>query len=121
MFWWFACNGSIPKEPVPEDSGSHISEPEFVFSIAILADPHISGSAEHSARLNQAIEWINEHHESRQIELVPVLGDVGWETGLSEHYAIWKSRKDRNGTNQEETTCTCPAGQRFSMVARHRS
>ena len=84
MFWWFACSGSIPIEPVQEDSGRHISEPEFVFSIAILADPHISGSAEHSARLNQAIEWINEHQESRQIELVPVLGDVGWETGLSE-------------------------------------
>ena len=57
---------------------------EFTFSIAILADPHISGTPEHSQRLQEAIAWINEHQESRQIEVVPVLGDVGWGVGLSE-------------------------------------
>ncbi len=84
MLWWFACTGSVSTEPSIEESGNPISPPEFVYSIAILADPHISGSAEHSARLNQAVHWINEHRESRNIELVPVLGDVGWDVGLVE-------------------------------------
>ena len=85
MFWLLACNGGSESKSVEtvEDTAV-VDEMEFVFSIAVLADPHISGNAEHSARLQEAIAWINEHRENRQIELVPVLGDVGWGVGLSE-------------------------------------
>ena len=58
------------------------TELSYQFTIAVLADPHVSGNPEHTARL-QAVTWINEHAEERQIELVPVLGDVGWGEGLA--------------------------------------
>ena len=65
-----------------EVNSDEVSEATFQFSIAILADPHITGDPEHSSRLLEAIDWINTHKDSRQIELVPVLGDVGWGAGL---------------------------------------
>lgn len=85
MFWLLACNGGTePKNTDTAVDTAVVDEMAFVFSIAVLADPHISGNAEHTARLQEAIAWINEHRESRQIELVPVLGDVGWGVGLTD-------------------------------------
>jgi len=81
---WLSCTES---EKVSEDTAHReveVSDPTYVFSVAILADPHLSGDAEHRERLQEAIDWINDHTESRQIELVPVLGDVGWGAGLPE-------------------------------------
>lgn len=92
MFWLLACNdGTVPKNPDILEDTAIVDELEFVFSIAVLADPHISGNTEHAARLQEAIAWINEHRESRQIELVPVLGDVGWGVGLSESKVLLDS------------------------------
>lgn len=55
---------------------------ESLFSFVVLADPHIAGPLEHEERLEQAIEWVNEHVETRDLELVLVVGDIGWSSGL---------------------------------------
>jgi hypothetical protein len=52
------------------------------FSFAIIADPHIAGPEDHEARLETAVTWINEQAESKDIQLVLVLGDIGWSDGL---------------------------------------
>ncbi len=48
------------------------------FSFAVIADPHISGNPEHNASLKTAIDWIIGNREDRDIELVFVVGDIGW-------------------------------------------
>ena len=65
MFWLLACNGGSESKSVEtaEDTAV-VDEINLFFSIAVLADPHISGNAEHSARLQEAIAWINEHREN---------------------------------------------------------
>ncbi len=68
----FACTDpgdtGIPEPP----------DPEFAFSIAAIADPHIAGGADALERLASTVAWIDEHAESRGIDLVVVLGDIGW-------------------------------------------
>jgi len=61
-----------------------VTDPRFQFSIAVIADPHITGWEEHSQRLEQTVQWINDQKESHGIDLVFVLGDVGWGEGLVE-------------------------------------
>lgn len=88
MIWMVLLScGDANKDvsEVEDTSNTEIeSVVEYKYSIAILADPHISGDTEHSARLVQAIDWINAHAQERHIEMVPVLGDVGWGSGLME-------------------------------------
>jgi hypothetical protein len=62
------------------------AEPPFqsLFSIAVIADPHITTNADHEERLAAAIAWINENALSQEIELVVVLGDIGWGAGLTQ-------------------------------------
>ena len=55
---------------------------EFLFTFAILADPHVTSSGENLDRLGVAVDWINTQAEPRQVELVLVLGDVAWNSGL---------------------------------------
>lgn len=83
--WLLLACGTVEKQNIEDTDTAEVvlAEPTYQYSIAILADPHISGNAEHTSRLEQAIGWINDHAEARQIELVPVLGDVGWGEGLS--------------------------------------
>ena len=52
------------------------------FSFVVLADPHIEGTAEHSQRLQAAVDWVNAEKDARQIEVVVVVGDIGWGEGL---------------------------------------
>ncbi len=63
------------EEPTPADS-------EHLFSFAVLADPHITGEGDHADRLRRAIDWIALEEDARAIELVLVLGDIGWGGGL---------------------------------------
>jgi len=70
----FACT------QVEDETGP--TEPEFQFAMAVVADSHLGGSAEPAERLRAAVTWINDHRESRQIDIVPVLGDIGWGEGL---------------------------------------
>lgn len=51
----------------------------FQFSFVIVADPHIYGSAEADARLQDCVDWVNQYREAAGIELVFVVGDLGGE------------------------------------------
>lgn len=54
---------------------------EWRYSFVVIADPHIAGSADHDARLQDAIHWVNANREAEKIELVLLLGDIAWGTG----------------------------------------
>ena len=86
LMMFLGCGEKIASEDtaVRADSAFLPSEPSFQFSIAMIADPHIGGGGEHSERLRQTVQWLNAHQDSRSIELVFVLGDVGWREGLAE-------------------------------------
>ncbi|TNE89390.1 MAG: hypothetical protein EP330_11310 [Deltaproteobacteria bacterium] len=75
-----ACRPATTEEQ-PEDL-------TFAFSFAVIADPHISGAISHEERLATAVAWINAHAVERQIELVFVVGDIGWGEGLATSYAL---------------------------------
>ena len=66
----------------PEDSSGAESPLEEQFSFVVLADPHISGVPEHDERLALAVEWINAAAREKGIELVLVVGDIGWSSGV---------------------------------------
>lgn len=55
---------------------------EELFTFVVLADPHIAGPIEHEERLQKAIGWINGAAVQRNIEVVLVVGDIGWGAGL---------------------------------------
>ena len=48
------------------------------FSFAVIADPHINGSADHNAKFETAIDYIIRSKDSEDIQLVFVVGDIGW-------------------------------------------
>ena len=73
--------GCSPGES-SEDSAEVEGPLEEQFSFVVLADPHISGLVEHEERLTLAVEWINSEATSRGIELVLVVGDIGWSDGV---------------------------------------
>ena len=56
-----------------------------LFSFAVIADPHVTGNAasENALRLANCVEWINANEEENLIELVAVVGDVAWASGLA--------------------------------------
>lgn len=50
----------------------------------VFADPHIVQEGDRADRLRRAVQWVNEQAPARDIELVVVVGDIGWtETGLT--------------------------------------
>jgi hypothetical protein len=57
---------------------------EPLFSIAVITDTHITTSPENVDRLTAAVDWIDDHASEQQIELVLVLGDIGWGQGLGQ-------------------------------------
>ena len=63
------------------DTGGVVA-PEYQFTLAAIADPHIVGSSEHDQRLEAVVAWLNTEAEPQNIELVVVLGDIGWGEGL---------------------------------------
>ena len=57
-------------------------EPQpWTWSFVVIADPHISNNAEHDARLQDAIDWINANREAEKVELVVIVGDIAWGAG----------------------------------------
>ncbi|MBN1344755.1 MAG: metallophosphoesterase [Phycisphaerae bacterium] len=52
------------------------------FSFVLIADPHVRWShyAVNKRRLERCVQWVNAHRERRNIHLVFVLGDIGWES-----------------------------------------
>ena len=63
------------------DTGGELA-PDYQFTLAAIADPHIEGNPEHDVRLEAVVEWLNGEAETQNIELVIVLGDIGWGDGL---------------------------------------
>jgi hypothetical protein len=99
-FALFACNGEADKTSdaegqsvvaqdvfltpagdavTPIDAAADVTE---VFVFAVIADPHIISKGEHYNRTKAAIDWLNDNAKARSIELVWVLGDIGWHKGL---------------------------------------
>lgn len=76
-------------DPAPAPADSEAPAPlEHLFSFAILADPHITTDPERQARLADAVAWINQNAAAERIELVWVLGDIGWGEGLAISYTL---------------------------------
>lgn len=73
---------SCLSSPAETGADSAPEEMEFRFSFVVLADPHISSTLDHETRLQTAVDWINASAADRQIELVMVVGDIGWGAGL---------------------------------------
>ncbi|MCO4747353.1 MAG: metallophosphoesterase [Proteobacteria bacterium] len=78
----------ISCKPTAEVDPVDTSPPEFEFSFVVLADPHIAGPLEHEERLAAAVEWINANASERSIELVFIVGDIGWGDGLATANAL---------------------------------
>jgi hypothetical protein len=73
-------SGEDTQDSQPVDTGE-MAPFEELFTFAVLADPHLSGSADHEARAEAAVAWINEQAEARGIELVIIVGDIAWNSG----------------------------------------
>ncbi len=76
------CGGSTVEEETdkPADTQDTGEPPmEELFSFVVFADPHLSSNLEHEERLSAAVEWTNTQPE---VELVVVVGDIGWHGGL---------------------------------------
>lgn len=76
------------RQPARTDTGEADSgnTPDFerpLFSIAIIADPHVVGPGEHDARLHAAVDWVEEHAAARDIQLTVILGDICWGDGFT--------------------------------------
>ena len=66
------------------------------FSFAVIADPHIAGVPDHVTRLKTAIDWIVGNKDGKQIELVFVVGDIGWSgSGTRRNLKLAKEMLDR--------------------------
>ena len=84
--WWvawaaLAAWGGPRAEPPPADPTPGVLEHRFTF--AVLADTHITaGTPDHVDRLARTVEWLNDEADARRIELVVLLGDIGWSGGL---------------------------------------
>jgi hypothetical protein len=56
-------------------------EPQFSF--VVFADCHVTGEGARADTLRTIVDWINTEAATRQIELVLVLGDIGWDAGIT--------------------------------------
>lgn len=70
-------------EPGNEDTGAAVPPERYLFSIAIIADPHVVGPGEHDARLHSAVDWVEDNAATRDIQLTLILGDICWGEGFT--------------------------------------
>src|SRR5690606_19752407 len=77
-----ACAGSAAPGDTADTSETAEAALEHVFSFAIFADPHVVRVGDHLDRLRAAVAWANEHADARRIDVVFVVGDIGWSGGL---------------------------------------
>ena len=78
MFFSFllSCNISSSLDSSSRDSAEPIQEESY--TVLLMADPHLAGGEEHRLRLQKAVEWANAERIALGIEMVIVLGDIGW-------------------------------------------
>jgi len=74
-----------------------------IFSFAVLADPHISGNPAHRSKFEAAVDWIIDNKETKDIELVFVLGDIAW-GGSRSNRNLTAARKILDRLNENEIT-----------------
>lgn len=83
MLWmWLACSGVA----LETDTAGHTA-PEVVrepLTVGVIADPHLVGDAERLARLEAAIDHIEEVHAETPVDVVLIVGDIAWGAGLDE-------------------------------------
>lgn len=89
MWWLLACGGTSSEDTSrsaeTETGDTGIVDPgplEEQFAFVVIADPHVTGPGEHEQRLLAAVDWVNDERKARGIELVFVVGDIGWSDGL---------------------------------------
>ncbi len=75
------------SSPADDDDTAESPPMEFMFSVAVLADPHVTGPGGNEERLVQAVDWINGQPMDRNIQLVVILGDVAWNDGFEPAWA----------------------------------
>jgi len=71
----------VSADSVPADVPADVSPMHPQFSFAIITDTHVVGKSASFSRLQKVVAWINAERQARGIELVLVLGDIGWGTG----------------------------------------
>lgn len=90
-----ACTAPEPPGPgAAADSGVFdtgrldTGSPESVhqFTYAIIADPHVTNSGAHAARLDTAVDAIIALPADRAPDLVFILGDIAWNDGWTPAY-----------------------------------
>lgn len=75
MLLFLACQSSTPNAVSDSDSVSD----HMLFEFAIIADAHVYDPAgENAARLQAAVDWLNQEAPA----FVLILGDIGWDDGL---------------------------------------
>lgn len=79
-----SCGADEAPADTASDAAGHVEEAplEHLYSFAVLADPHITTSLDPQERLAAAVAWINDNAAAEKIELVWVVGDIGWGEGL---------------------------------------
>lgn len=92
MWLLLACAVPPPAdvaETAPVDSGDHPAddtggaEPTLRFRYVVIADPHVYDTeSDHLDRLDRAVAWVNNNAEALDLELVLVVGDICWGTGI---------------------------------------
>lgn len=110
-------------------SGGEEVEPAPIvplFSFAVIADTHISSNPEHETRLQRSVDWINSNVEARQVELVIVLGDIGWGEGVARSKALLdelivpyvplRGDNELHGSEQAFEQAYAPQYERLSQV-----
>jgi len=79
-------SGPQTSTQAPTDTATETDAEDIVFthrfSMAILADPHVTGEGEHQNRLMAAVDWIEANAAAQDIQLVVILGDICWGDGF---------------------------------------
>jgi hypothetical protein len=78
-----AGDGSDAATDLPLDATVALPEAKGSFSFAILTDLHITDEGEFYQKSVAAVQWLNAHAAERQIQLVLVLGDIGYGEGVA--------------------------------------
>jgi hypothetical protein len=80
----------VVDDPAPAEEVTEAGPMEPLFSFVVLADPHVTSEGDHADRLAQAVSWIGENAEARDIRVVLIVGDIAWDEG----FAVARDRLD---------------------------
>ena len=97
LLWAVGGTGCVSSPSLSRDSApaeaaemTDTASPEPLthrFSMAVIADPHVTGPGEHADRLEAAVDWVEAHASDRDIKLTVILGDICWGEGFGPAHA----------------------------------